>query len=174
LVRSVEQFLDNSTKLSTKHFDFVSLVDWLNLINTITSLSKLAVHASPMPGWDASELQIAKSFDYYREQLSSQMPRLRDAQDSQEDAFERFRRITSAMRLALHDAVGRGSPNGNTFELATGSGRTVSLLHNLALPKINGSGTTNGVEKLPSLRDVSPSLDITSSDFHWKFLMGAV
>jgi hypothetical protein len=78
------------------------------------------------------------------------------------------------MRLALHDAIGRGSPNGNTFELATGSGRTVSLLHNLALPKINGNGSTSGVEKLPSLRDVTPSLDITSSDFHWKFLMGAV
>ncbi|KAF7682317.1 hypothetical protein GT037_001293 [Alternaria burnsii] len=174
LVRSTEQFLDNSTKLPTKHFDSVSLIDWLNLINTITSLNKLAVHASPMPGWDAGELQIAKSFDYFREQLSSQMPRPRDAQDAHEDAFERFRRITSVMRLALHDAVGRGSPNGNTFELATGSGRTVSLLHNLALPKINGNGSANGVEKLPSLRDVTPSLDITSSDFHWKFLMGAV
>lgn len=77
------------------------------------------------------------------------------------------------MRLALHDAPGRGSPNGTTFELSTGSGRTVSLLHNLALPKING-GITNGAEKLPSLRDVNPSFDVTSNDFHWKFLLGTV
>lgn len=77
------------------------------------------------------------------------------------------------MRLTLHDAHGRASPNGTTFELSTGSGRTVSLLHNLALPKING-GVTNGGEKLPSLRDVNPALDVTSNDFHWKFLLGTV
>jgi hypothetical protein len=101
------------------------------------------------------------------------MPRPRDTQDNNEGLFERFRRITAVMRLALHDAPGRCSPNGTTFELATGSGRTVSLLHSLALPKING-GTMNGGEKLPSLREVTPSLDLSSNDFHWKFLMGTV
>jgi hypothetical protein len=123
-----------------------------------------------MPGWDPAELQIAKTFDYFREFLSSQMPRPCDTQDSNEDAFERFRRITSIMRRALYDAPGRCSPT--TFELATGSGRTVSLLHSLALPKING-GTTGG-EKLPSLREVTPSFDINCDNFHWKFLMGTV
>jgi hypothetical protein len=172
-VRSIEQFLDNSTKLTPVQYEFVSLVDWLNLVSTITNLSKLALHASPIPGWDPTELRIAPTFDYFREQLSSQMPRPRDTQDNKEDAFERFRRITSVMRLGLHDAPGRCSPNGTTFELATGSGRTVSLLHSLALPKING-GTSNGGEKLPSLREVTPTFDITSNDFHWKFLMGTV
>lgn len=172
-VRSVEQFLDNSTKLTSAQFESVSLIDWLNLVNSITSLSKLALHATPMPGWDPSELQLARTFDHYRDQLSSLMPRPRDHQDSREDAFERFRRITSLMRLALHDAPARGSPNGTTFELSTGSGRTVSLLHNLSLPKING-GIMNGGEKLPSLRDVNPSFDVTSNDFHWKFLLGTV
>ncbi|USP73552.1 uncharacterized protein yc1106_00826 [Curvularia clavata] len=172
-VRSIEQFLENSTKLSTSQFDYVSLIDWLNLVNTITSLSKLALHASHIPGWDPSELQLTRTFDYYRDQISSQLPRPRDTQSNREDAFERFRRITSTMRMALHDAPGRGSPNGTTFELSTGSGRTVSLLHNLALPKING-GTANGSEKLPSLRDVNPSFDVTSNDFHWKFLLGTV
>jgi hypothetical protein len=151
-------------------YESVSLIDWLNLVSTITNLSKLALHTSPLPGWDPAELQISKTFDYFREQLSSQMPRSRDTLDNNEDAFERFRRITSTMRLALHDASGRCSP---TFELATGSGRTVSLLHSLALPKING-GTINGDEKLPSLREVTPSFDMNCNDFHWKFLMGTV
>ncbi|EUC36546.1 hypothetical protein COCCADRAFT_87763 [Bipolaris zeicola 26-R-13] len=172
-VRSLEQFLDNTTKLSSNQFESISLIDWLNLVNTITSLSKLTLYASPIPGWDPSELQLARTFDHYRDQLSSLMPRPRDTSNNREDAFERFRRITSTMRLALHDAPGRGSPNGTTFELSTGSGRTVSLLHNLALPKING-GITNGAEKLPSLRDVNPSFDVTSNDFHWKFLLGTV
>jgi hypothetical protein len=170
LVRSIEQFLDNSTKLQSVQYESVSLIDWLNLVSTITNLSKLALHTSPLPGWDPAELQISKTFDYFREQLSSQMPRSRDTLDNSEDAFERFRRITSTMRLALHDASSRCSP---TFELATGSGRTVSLLHSLALPKING-GTINGDEKLPSLREVTPSFDMNCNDFHWKFLMGTV
>ncbi|KAF1832571.1 hypothetical protein BDW02DRAFT_502728 [Decorospora gaudefroyi] len=170
LVRSIEEFLENSTNLPPTQFDFLSLIDWLTLVLTMTNLIKLA---SPMPGWDPAELQVAKNFDYFRNQLASQMPRHRDAQDSAEDAFERFQRITSAMRLALHDGPGRCSPNGSTFELATGSGRTISLLHSLALPKIIG-GSVNGGEKLPSLRDVNPSLDINSNDFHWKFLMGTV
>ncbi|KAK1909680.1 hypothetical protein P3342_007852 [Pyrenophora teres f. teres] len=173
LVRSVEQFLDNTTKLSSTHFEFVSLIDWLNLVNTLTNLSKLVLHASPMPGWDPTELQITRTFDHFRDLLSSQMPHHHGVQDNSEDAFERFRRITSAMRMALHDARGMSSPNGTTFELATGSGRTVSLLHNLALPKING-GALSGSEKLPSLRDMNPAVDITCDDFHWKFLMGTV
>lgn len=171
-LRSIEQFLDNSIKLSTSQYELVSLVDWLNLVSGVINLSKLGLHSSPLPGWDPAELQIARTFEYFRDQLSSQMPRQRENQDSNEDAFERFRRITSAMMGALRIAPGSASPNGSTFELATGSGRTVSLLQDLSLPKIKSM--SNGMEKLPSLWKINPSFDMNSNEFHWKFLMGTV
>ncbi|KAH3983121.1 hypothetical protein HBI56_147650 [Parastagonospora nodorum] len=171
-LRSIEQFLDNSIQLSTAQYEFISLVDWLNLVSGIISLGKLGLHSSPLPGWDPVELQITRTFEYFRDHLSSQMPRQRENQDNNENAFERFRRVTSVMTVALKSALGGGSPNGSTFELATGSGRTVSLLQDLSLPKIKSMG--NGTEKLPSLWKINPSLDMNSNEFHWKFLMGTV
>ncbi|OAL03496.1 hypothetical protein IQ06DRAFT_108134 [Phaeosphaeriaceae sp. SRC1lsM3a] len=171
-LRSIEQFLDNSIKLPSTQYAFISLVDWLNLVSGIISLGKLGLHSTPMSGWDPVELQIARTFEYFRDHLSSQMPRPRGSMDNNEDVFERFRRITSVMAVALRTAKGGASPNGTTFELATGSGRTVSLLQDLALPKINGK--PNGAEKLPSLWKVDPSFDMNSNEFHWKFLMGTV
>jgi hypothetical protein len=171
-LRSIEQFLDNSVKLSTAQFDSISLIDWLNLVSGIIGLGKLGLNSTSMAGWDPVELQVARKFEYSRDQLSAQMPRPRETQDSNEDVFERFRRITSDMMIALRTARGGGSPNGSTFELATGSGRTVSLLQDLALPKINGM--PNGKETLPSLWKVNPSFDMNSNEFHWKFLMGTV
>jgi len=171
-LRSIEQFLDNSMKLPTGQYDFISLVDWLNLVSGVIGLSKLALHSQPLPGWDPAELQIARSFEYFRDQLSSLMPRPRDNQDANEDVFERFRRITSVMKIALRTTPAGGSPNGGTFELATGSGRKVSLLQDVSLPKLNGK--SNGTEKLPSLWEVNPALDMNSNEFHWKFLMGTV
>ncbi|CAO2652787.1 Nn.00g021980.m01.CDS01 [Neocucurbitaria sp. VM-36] len=171
-LRSIEQFLDNSTKLPSGQFELLSLIDWLNLVSITTSLSKLALNSSPVPGWDPTELQIAKSFDYFRDQLASRMPRPRDTQESNEDLFDRFRRITTVMKTALWNAPGRGSPIGSTFELATGSGRRVSLLQDLPLPRPNSM--INGPEKLPSLWKVNPSFDMNSDEFHWRFLMGTV
>jgi hypothetical protein len=171
-LRSIEQFLDNSIQLSTAQYEFISLVDWLNLVSGIISLGKLGLHSSPLPGWDPVELQVTRTFEYFRDHLSSQMPRQRENQDNNENAFERFRRVTSVMTVALKSALGGGSPNGSTFELATGSGRTVSLLQDLSLPKIKSM--SNGTEKLPSLWKINPSLDMNSNEFHWKFLMGTV
>jgi hypothetical protein len=173
-LRSIEQFLDNGMTLPTSKYEFISLVDWLNLVSGITSLSKLALASSPLPGWDPVELQIAQSFEYFRDQLSAQMPRRRDATESNEDVFERFRRVTAVMKLVLRNAPGRSSPSSGTFELATGSGRTVSLLQDLALPKLNGKNSGTRPEQLPSLRSVHPSLDLNNHQFHWNFLMGTV
>jgi hypothetical protein len=171
-LRSIEQFLDNSIKLASQQYEFISLVDWLNLVSGVVGMGKLGHHSSPMPGWDPVELQIARTFEYFRDQLSAQMPRSRETHDN-EDVYERFRRITSVMMAALRTARGGASPNGSTFELATGSGRKVSLLQDLALPKINGK-PNGGTEKLPSLWKVNPAIDMNSSEFHWKFLMGTV
>ena len=169
-LRSIEHFLDAGTKFASGQYELVSIVNWLHLISTVTNLGKLVLHASPLPGWDPVELQIAKTFEYFRDQLSAQMPRPRDIDI--EDMFGRFRRITAIIRSALHSGPGRGSPSNATFELATGSGRTVSLLHDLPLPKPNGR--VNGGEKLPSLWKVNPLVDLSSHDFHWKFLLGTV
>lgn len=171
-LRSIEQFLDNSMKLPSGQFEFLSLIDWLNLVSIATSLSKLALNSSPIPGWDPTELQIAQSFEYFRDQLASQMPRARDKQESNEDVFDRFRRITAVMKTAVRNAPSRGSPVGSTFELATGFGRRVSLLQDLPLPR--PTSMVNGSEKLPSLWKVNPSFDINNDDFHWQFLMGTV
>jgi hypothetical protein len=171
-LRSIEQFLDNSTKLPSSRYSFLSIVDWLNLVSTMTGLSKLALHSSPMPGWDPTELQIARSFEYFRDQLSSHMPRPQDPQESNEDVFERFRRITDAMKAALMSSPGRSSPGGSTFELATGSGRTVSLLQDLPLPSLNGMA--NGGEKLPTPWKSNPPFDVNNNGFPWKFLLGTV
>lgn len=172
-LRSIEQFLENSVQLSTTQYASISLVDWLHLVSGITGLSKLGIHSSPMPGWDPVELRIAKTFELFRDQLSSLMPRPPGSHEKNEDAFERFRRITALMNVALRNAPGGGSPeSGTTFELATGSGRKVSLLHDVSLPKMNGM--TNGAEKLPSLWEVNPSIDMTGNEFHWRFLMGTV
>jgi hypothetical protein len=159
-------------KLSTTQYAFISLVDWLNLVSGITGLGKLALHSGPMPGWDPVELQIAKSFDFFRDQLSSLMPQPRGSKEEIEDAFKRFRRITALMKVALRNAPGGSPDGGTTFELATGSGRKVSLLHDVSLPKMNGM--TNGIGKLPSLWEINPSIDMTGREFHWKFLMGTV
>jgi hypothetical protein len=169
---SVEQFLDNAIKLSTAQYECISLVGWLNLVSGVIRLGNLGLHSSSLPGWDPVELQVTRTFEYFREQLSSQMPRQRDCQDNKEDAFERFRRITSVMMAALKTAPVCGSPNGSTFELATGSGRTVSLLQDLSLPKIRS--ISDGTEKLPSLWKINPALDMNSHEFHWKFLMGTI
>jgi hypothetical protein len=171
-LRSIQEFLDNSIRLPTAQYESVSLVDWLNLVSGVINLGKLGLHSTPLPGWDPAELQVARTFEYFRDQLSAQMPRQRENQDCTEDAFERFRRITSIMMGALRTAPGSSSPNGSTFELATGSGRTVSLLQDLSLPKIKSMA--NGTEKLPSLWKINPSLDMNSNEFHWKFLMGTV
>ncbi|KAL5113850.1 hypothetical protein ACEQ8H_008270 [Pleosporales sp. CAS-2024a] len=179
-LRSIEQALENSIKLHTAQYYFISLVDWLHLVSGIISLGKLGLHSSPLPGWDPAELQLTRTFEFFREQLSSQMPRQRESREkksNEEDAFARFRRITSAMMVALETAPSRGctSPSGGgggTFELATGSGRTVSLLQDLSLPKIKS--INSGAEKLPSLWKLSPTLDMNSNEFHWKFLMGTV
>lgn len=171
-LRSIEQYLDNSAKLPSNHFEYISIIDWLNMASAMTNLGKLALQSSPMPGWDPTELQITKSFEYFRDQLASRMPRLRDLQESSEDVFERFRRVTAVMKTALRNSSGRCSPSGSTFELATCSGRTVSLLQDLPLPK--PSAIANGIEKLPVLWKVNPSFNINHTDFPWKFLMGTV
>lgn len=170
-LRSIEQFLDNSTKLQSSQYEFLCLVDWLNLVFTMTTLGKLALHSTPMPGWDTTELQVAKSFEYFRDQLASQMPRPRDPQESIEDLFERFRRITAAMKAALTSSSGRTSPGGSTFQLATGSGRTVSLLQDLPLPKMNG---VNGDDRSHAPWKLKPTFDLNSHQFPWRFLSGTV
>lgn len=169
-LRSIETFLDNSTQMSSSQYESVSIVDWLNLASTMTSLSQLALHTLPLPGWDPAELQVVNTFEYFRDQLCSRIPHPRDASESNNSIFERFRRTTAAMKTALRDPLGRGSPNGTTFELATGSGRTVSLLQDL--PSLKPNGAPNGTERLPSLRHINPSFDISKSDFYWKFLIG--
>ncbi|KAF2850515.1 hypothetical protein T440DRAFT_90408 [Plenodomus tracheiphilus IPT5] len=169
-LRSIETFLDNSTQMSSGQYEATSIVDWLNLASTMTNLSQLALQMLPLPGWDPNELQIVNTFEYFRDQLCSRMPHPREASDVDNDVFERFRRTTAVIMTALRDPLGRGSPNAGTFELATGSGRTVSLLQDLPSLKPNGVG--NGTERLPSLRQINPSFDISKSDFHWRFLMG--
>ncbi|KAL6710963.1 hypothetical protein ACN47E_006838 [Coniothyrium glycines] len=169
-LRSIEQFLDAGTKLATSQFELVSLVNWLHLISTITNLGKL-VQSSSLPGWDPVELQIVKTFGYFQDQLSAQMPQTRDL--DVEDLFGRFRRTTATIKSVLHGGPGRGSPSNATFELATGSGRTVSLLHELP-PLPSPLGMINGTEKLPSIWKINPTLDLSSNDFHWKFLLGTV
>lgn len=148
------------------------MIDWLNLISSLTTLAKLALHSTPIPGWDTAELQIVKTFEFFRDQLCSQMPRPRDAQESNEDLFERFRRITAIMKMAVRNLPGRGSPNGSTFELATGAGRTVSLLQDL--PPLRPNGMANGVDSLPAPWKVNPQFDMRGNEFVWKFLMGTV
>ncbi|KAF2676421.1 hypothetical protein K458DRAFT_447526 [Lentithecium fluviatile CBS 122367] len=171
-LRSIEQYLDNALQLSATNFEFLSIVDWLNLASSLTTLGKFALHTPPIPGWDPIELQIAKTFEYFRDQLCSQMPHSRDPQDNNEDLFERFRRITAVMKMAVKSAPGRGSPNGSTFELATGSGRTVSLLQEL--PPLKPNGTINGSDPLPAPWKIHPQFDMSSNEFLWKFLMGTV
>ncbi|KAF1960558.1 hypothetical protein CC80DRAFT_259436 [Byssothecium circinans] len=172
-LRAVEQFLDNSLQLSSTQYDFLSIVDWLNLVSGLTMLGRLALHSTPMAGWDINELQIAKTFEYFRDRLCSIMPRPRDTQDSSEDLFERFRRVTAIMKSALKNTPARASPNGSTFELATGSGRTVSLLQDLPPLMLNGNGN-NSSDALPTPWRVNPSFDMSSNDFCWKFLLGTV
>ena len=88
------------------------------------------------------------------------------------DVFERFRRITAIMKVALRNVPGKGSPNGSTFELATGSGRTVSLLQDL--PPLQPNGVVNGADPLPAPWKVHPQFDMSSNEFLWKFLLGTV
>ncbi len=97
------------------------------------------------------------------------MPHPREAQDSSEDVFERFRRITAGMKVAVRNATHRESPNGSPFELSTGHGRTVSLLQELPIPKTYGM--VNGSE---SYWKGSPAFDLGSTEFHWRFLLGTV
>lgn len=171
-LRYVEQFLDNSLQLATNQYELLSITDWLALVASLTTLAKLALYTSPMPGWDPTELQISKSFEYFRDQLSSQLPRSHESHDHGEDVFERFRRITAIMKVAVKNAPGRNSPNGSTFELATGSGRTVSLLQEL--PPLKPNGVKNGSDPLPAPWKLNPQFDISSSEFLWKFLLGTV
>jgi hypothetical protein len=169
---SLQQYFDNALQLSTSSFHFLSIVDWLNLASSLTTLGKLALYASPLPGWDPVDLQIGKMFEYFRDQLCSQMPIPHDPQDSHDNLFEKFRRISIIMKMAVKNAPGRESPNGSTFELATGSGRTVSLLQEL--PPLKMNGIMNGSESLPTPWKVRPHFDMSGNDFPWKFLMGTV
>lgn len=171
-LRSIEEFLQNSVRLSTNQYECLSIIDWLNLVSILTTLGKLALHATPMPGWDPVDLQLSHIFEHFRDKLCNQMPRPRDNQEQNEDVFERFRRITSIMKMAVKNIPGRGSPNGSTFEITTSSRQAVSILQDLPPLKLNG--TTNGVDSLPALWKVNPALDMSRNDFPWKFLMGKV
>ncbi|KAF2877566.1 hypothetical protein BDV95DRAFT_480890 [Massariosphaeria phaeospora] len=170
-LRSIEQFLNNSTQLTSGQYEYLSLTDWLHLISALHKLGKLTLHSSPIPGWDPAELQLSKTFDYFRDQLSAQMPRLREPLENHEDVFERFRRITAIMKTTLRTVPGRSSPNASTFEIATGSGRTVSLLQDL--PPLKMDGVANG-DPLPAPWKVIPQCDMSSTEFPWKFLMGTI
>ncbi|ORY11334.1 hypothetical protein BCR34DRAFT_587994 [Clohesyomyces aquaticus] len=171
-LRSIEHFLDNAVQLQTNQYEYLSIVDWLSLISTLTTLGKLALHSTPIPGWDSVDLQLAKIFEHFRDLLCSQLPRLQDCQDHKtEDVFDRFRRITAIMKMAMRAVPGRSSPNGSTFEITTSSRQTVSLLQDLPAIKQNGIGI--GVE-LPAPWKVNPGFDMSSNDFPWKFLMGAL
>jgi hypothetical protein len=159
--------------MTSDQYEFLSIVDWMNLISTLTGLGKLALHSTPMPGWDPADLQLGKTFDYFRDQLSSKMPpRPRDTSVSGEDVFERFRRITAVMKMALRNPPGRSSPNGSTFEITTSSRQTVSLLQDL--PPLKPNGIMNGADPLPAPWKVHPQFDLSSPQFLWKFLMGTV
>jgi len=172
-LRSIEQFLDHSTHMSSIQYEYLSIVDYVNLVTILTSIGKLALHTSPIPGWDPADLQLGKTFDYFRDQLSSKMPlRPRDSSDTSEDVFERFRRITAIMKMALRNAPGRNSPNGSTFEITTSSRQTVSLLQELPPLKVNGM--MNGTDSLPAPWKVHPQFDMSSGQFILKFLMGTV
>ncbi|CAI6337584.1 unnamed protein product [Periconia digitata] len=172
-LRAVEQFLDASLQLSSAEYESVSIVDWLNLITSLSMLGRLVLHSSPMPGWDPTELQVARTFEIFRDRLCSIMPRPRDSHDNGEDLFDRFRRITAVMKSAMRNIPTRASPNGSTFELATGSGRTVSLLQDL--PKLNPIGVIDeSSNPLPTPWKVTPSLDMSSNEFCWKFLHGTI
>ncbi|KAF2656875.1 hypothetical protein K491DRAFT_353305 [Lophiostoma macrostomum CBS 122681] len=171
-LRSVEQFLDNGVLLNSSQYEFLSIVDWLNLISGLTALGKLALHSTALPGWDAADLQISRTFDHFRDRLSSQLPYPRDGQEHHEGVFERFRRVTAIMKMALKTVGGRGSPTGSTFEITSSSRQAVSILHDL--PPLQPNGVANGNESLPAPWKVNPSFDMSSSSFHWKFLMGTV
>ncbi|KAF2188678.1 hypothetical protein K469DRAFT_724572 [Zopfia rhizophila CBS 207.26] len=171
-LRSIEQFLDNSVQMAPNQYECLSLVDWANLISTLTTLGNLALHSAPMPGWDPIDLQLSKIFEHFRDQLCSQIPRPLDSQERKaEDVFERFRRITATMKMALRNVPGRSSPNGSTFEIITSSRQTVSLLQDL--PPLEPNGITNGAD-LPAPWKVNPSFDMSTIEFPWKFLMGTV
>ncbi|KAF2111098.1 hypothetical protein BDV96DRAFT_614888 [Lophiotrema nucula] len=171
-LRSIEQFLDNSLHMAQAQYEFVSIVDWLSLVGSLTTLGKIALHSPPVPGWDPADLQLSKTFEYFRDQLSAQLPRPLDGHERKtEDLFERFRRVTAVMKMAIKNATSRGSPNGSTFEITTSSRQTVSLLQDL--PPLQRNGATNGNE-LPAPWKVNPTFDMSGSEFPWKFLMGTV
>ena len=170
-LRAIEQFLDSSTQMSSHQYEGVSIVDWVHLVSGLTVLGRLALHSTPMPGWDPTELQIFKTFEHFRDQLCAQMPRLHDNQERRvENVFERFRRVTAIMKSALKQTPGRSSP-GSTFEITTSSRQTVSLLQDSPLPKPGGS--SNGVD-LPTPWKTNPLYDISSDEFTWKFVMGVL
>lgn len=161
-------------QLSSTQYEFLSIADWLNLISALTALGKLALHSPPVPGWDPADLQIPKIFDHFRDRLSVQIPHPRDGQEhnNNEGVFERFRRITAIMKMALRTVGGRGSPNGSPFEITSSSRQSVSILHEL--PPLKPNGAVNGNESLPAPWKVNPSFDMSSGTFPWKFLMGTV
>ncbi|KAF2475764.1 uncharacterized protein BDR25DRAFT_322237 [Lindgomyces ingoldianus] len=171
-LRSIEQFLDNSVQMATNQYEFLSIIDWLNLISALTALGKLAVHSTQIPGWDPADLQLGKTFEHFQEHLCSQLPRPLDSQERKaEDVFDRFRRITAIMKMALKSVPGRSSPNGSTFEITTSSRQTVSLLQDL--PPLKPNGIANGTD-LPAPWKVNPTFDMSSNEFPWKFLMGTL
>jgi hypothetical protein len=168
-LRATEQFLESCVQMSSNQYECLSIVDWVHLISSLTMLGKLAVHSPPMAGWDPSDLQLSKTFEHFRDQLCSQMPRLHDNQERRvENVFERFRRVTAMMKGAVKQTPGRSSP-GSTFEITTSSRQTVSLLQDSPLPKPGGG--SNGVD-LPTPWKPNPHYDISSEEFTWKFLMG--
>jgi hypothetical protein len=169
-LRAIEQFLDNSIRLAPTQYEYLSVVDWLSLIFAFTGLARLAVHATPMPGWDPMELQIPSTFGHFRDQLSEKFPRPRDVQEKNENIFERFRRVSAVMKRGLKN--GRGSPNGSAFEITTSSRQAVSILQDL--PPMKPNGTVQHVESLPTPWRTPAALDIDSTEFPWKFLMGTV
>ncbi|KAF2012929.1 hypothetical protein BU24DRAFT_465278 [Aaosphaeria arxii CBS 175.79] len=172
-LRSIEQFLETSLQLPADHYEYLSIVDWLNLIATLTILGKLALHATPMPGWDTNEVQVPRMFEHFREELCAKIPQPRDnGQDNQEHVFERFRRITAIMKMSLKNVHGRGSPNGSSFEITSSSRQAVSILQELPPLKLNG--VVNGAEQLPTPWKVNPSFDMNGNDFPWRFLMGVL
>lgn len=171
-LRSIEQFLETTLQMNAIQYEYLSIIDWLSLISSLGMIGKLALHVPPMPGWDSSELQLSRLFDTFRDQLCAQIPQSRDVQDSSEDVFERFRRITAVMKIAIKNVHGRGSPNGSTFEITSSSRQAVSILQEL--PPLNTNGSVVGGDQLPPPWKVNPRFDMSSGEFPWKFLMGAL
>lgn len=168
-LEATRRFLTRFSELTTGHYAHIPLVEWTHLLfafSTLAYIHSIAPH-------DSSQNSPFQTFCTWQSTMCSHFPPTVEGQESDEDMFARFRRVTNAMLSEMRPPQ-TTSPT-SRFAIASGSRQPVSILHDApSLPPLLFSGPSTSGTSLPSIQESTRNIDLKSESLTWKLLTGDI